>query len=566
MMYSKRAGRYALVVLSGLLGCVAVGAQERDSVYFQFFAGINKSANEHLPWSEFSTYPWSFGGFVGVGKEWTPLWGGRLTFGYNHNKSRNVPACESKATWGWDDVELFADATFDLTDAFRSKKQGEAADPSSFNLKAFAGVGSLATFSYPKDFPLSYTDPYSADNKVCLGVRAGLTARWRLSDYWHWGMELSHTMVQDKFNGVVDKKAPFDGRTNLSVGLTYLLFRPKRKPKGPIVYANRLKVIPRLPLRLPEPETVKKRQIVGRAFLDFPVNETIIYPSYRKNPEELASIRASMDSALFDKSIRITSISLHGYASPESPYSNNTRLAKGRTAALADYLRENYELPDTVFQTDFTPEDWDNLRAFVAAGNRRKVKGDGWYDNPAFTETPETPKEVRDHRDELLAVMDSDLEPDAKEEKLKRVGGGAPYRWLHRHVYPGLRHTDYIIEYVVKEYPVRDAKRLIYTHPEALSVEEFYRVAQSYEVGSDGYYEALTIAADRYPDDPTANLNAACACVQARRLKDAEAYLEKAGESKEVEYVRSVIRAMQGKGSWRMEHGKVVESYEKQEP
>lgn len=552
-----RCSKGVLFVLCMLCGVSLATAQQRDSVYFQFFAGINKSANEHLPWTELSAYPWSFGCFVGVGKEWTPLWGGRLFFGYNHNKSRNVPVCESKGTWGWDDVELFADATFDLTDMWRRRSSDRP--EGKFNLKAFAGVGALANFSYPKDEPLSYTDPYSADNKICWGVHAGLTARGRMSDSWYWGAELSQTLAPDKFNGVVDHKVRIDGRTNLSVGLIYMMFRPTRKPKEQIVYAHRLKTIPRLPLRLPEPEPTKKRQIMGRAFLDFPVNETVIYPAYRKNPDELGKIRASVDSALFDPTIRITSISLHGYASPESPYSNNTRLAKGRTAALVNFLKEQYNLSDSVFHTEYTPEDWENLRTFVAAGNRRKVKGDWWYDNPAFVETPETPETVRAYRDELLAVIDSSLEPDAKEEKLKQVGGGKPYQWLHRHVYPGLRHTDYVIEYVVREYPIKEAKKLIYTHPEALSVEEMYRVAQSYEVGSDGYYEALTIAADRNPDDPTANLNAACACVQARRLKDAEAYLEKAGESRETEYVRRVIRAMQGKGSWRMEHGKVVE-------
>lgn len=554
----KGGNRLCLLVLCLWACIVQAVAQQRDSVYFQFFAGINKSANEHLPWTEFTSYPWSFGCFVGMGKEWTPLWGGRLTFGYNHNKSRNVPACESKATWGWDDVELFADATFDLTDVFRRRRTNEGSD--GFNLKAFAGVGGLATFSYPKDEPLSYLYPFSTDNKRCLGVRAGLTARGRLSDYWHWGAELSHTMVQDKFNGVVDHKAPMDGRTNLSVGVTFLMFRPKRKVVGPIVYANRLKTIPRLPLKLPEPEPTKKRQIAGRAFLDFPVNETTIYPAYRRNPDELGKIRASVDSARFDPTIRIVSVSLHGYASPESPYANNTRLAKGRTAALVDYLKRQYALPDSVFHTASTPEDWDNLRAFVEAGNRRKVKGDWWYDNPALMETPEMPEGVRQYRQELLDVIDAPMDLDAKEEKLKRVGDGEPYRWLLRHVYPGLRHTDYIIDYVVKEYPIQEARQLIYTHPEALSVEEMYRVAQSYEVGSDGYYEALVIAADRNPDDPTANLNAACACVQTRRLKDAAIYLEKAGDSQEADYVRRVILAMQGKGSWRMVHGKVVDN------
>ena len=84
--------------------------------------------------------------------------------------------------------------------------------------------------------------------------------------------------------------------------------------------------------------------MAGRAFLDFPVNETTIYPNYRQNPDELKRIRRTIDSALFDKTIQVQRIYLHGYASPESPFSNNTRLAKGRTAALKEYMESKKRL------------------------------------------------------------------------------------------------------------------------------------------------------------------------------------------------------------------------------
>ena len=307
-----------------------------------------------------------------------------------------------------------------------------------------------------------------------------------------------------------------------------------------------MRVIPALPFRLPLEEDEKLRHIRGRAFLDFPVNETVIYPEYRRNPAELRRIRHTIDSALFDRTIAVRSISLHGYASPESPYSNNTRLAKGRTAALKAYVQNAYQLPDSVFHTAFTPEDWQNLRNFIADGGRRKVKGDIWYEDASVLETPAMPGFVSAAREELLAVIDNDEEPDAKELSLKQVAGGKPYRWLLDHVYPGLRHTDYVIQYVVRHYPVKEARRLIYTHPEALSLSEMYRVAQSWPEGSDDWLDALLIAARQYPEDETANLNAACACVQTRRLTDAKRYLSLAGESEDAKFVRQVIDAMEG--------------------
>ena len=251
----------------------------------------------------------------------------------------------------------------------------------------------------------------------------------------------------------------------------------------------------------------------------------------------------------------MTSISLHGYASPESPYSNNTRLAKGRTAALMGFLRKKYKISESLFHNQYTPEDWHNLRGFIATEGRRRVKGDIWYESASILETPEAPACVTENRDELLRVIDLDMDADEKELLLKRVAGGEPYKWLLKNVYPGLRHTDYIIEYVVRSYPVKESKRLIYTHPNALSVEEMYRVAQSYEEGSDGWFDALTIAANQFPEDKTANLNAACACVKVKRLTDAKRYLNKAGDTKQTRYLSDIIKAMEGRCRWRMDNG-----------
>ena len=370
------------------------------------------------------------------------------------------------------------------------------------------------------------------------------------------GAELSQTAFADNFNGV-KTDIPLDTRSNLKIGVTYLFDNSPRKkaPAEPVVMDNRLRMIPALPFIMPEREETKRRMIAGRAFLDFPVNETIIYPKYRRNPQELRRICNTISHALFDKSIQVTSISLHGYASPESPYSNNTRLATGRTTALMQFLRTKYKISESLFHNEFTPEDWGNLRGFIATEGRRRVKGDIWYENASILETPEAPACVRNNRDELLRVIDLDMDPDEKELLLKRVAGGEPYKWLLKNVYPGLRHTDYVVEYVVRSYPVKESKRIIYTHPEALSVEEMYRVAKSYDEGSDGWFDALTIAANQYPEDKTANLNAACACVKLKRLTDAKRYLKGAGDTRQARYLADIIKAMEGKCKWRMDNG-----------
>ena len=526
----------------------------KDPFYLQLYLGINKSANENLPWTEFSGYPLSTGIFAGIGRELSPVWGWRAAFRVNRNKSRNVPECESKNVWEWSNVALFGDATFDVTDAFHKPRyvrrdSAHYAYSSRFNLKAFAGIGMAYTWDFD-NVPLSYSHPYSRSSKLLPALRAGVTATYRLSDRWRIGAELSQTVFEDHFNGVA-YDTPLDTRTNLKVGLTYLLFK-KHRAKKAVLRKDKLRECPALPLIMPEPENVKLRQIAGRAFLDFPVNEMVIYPDYRNNPNELARIQNTVDSALFDQSVTIMRISLHGYASPESPYSNNTRLAKGRTESLKNFLMKKYNFQSGIFRTEYTPEDWDNLRGFLMNMDERRVKGDYWYDNKAYVETPEAPFVVKEYHDELLRVIDADMEPDAKEEQLKQVGRGEPYKWLLQHVYPGLRHTDYIIEYEVLPFSVEKSRKLIYTHPEALSMKEMYLVAQSYSEGSEEWVDAMIIAASQFPDNKTANLNAACASVKTKRLVDAKKYLKKAGNTRQSHYLSNIIKAMEGDVKWKM--------------
>ena len=93
----------------------------------------------------------------------------------------------------------------------------------------------------------------------------------------------------------------------------------------------------------PEAE-VKQRAEKGNAYLDFPVNQTKIYPDYRRNPMELAEINRTINVVKENTDTKITGISLHGYASPEGSYANNTRLAKGRSEALKTYIMKEYGL------------------------------------------------------------------------------------------------------------------------------------------------------------------------------------------------------------------------------
>lgn len=289
---------------------------------------------------------------------------------------------------------------------------------------------------------------------------------------------------------------------------------------------NPLKEIDRRPFEphyvfiTPKAETVKARSESGQAFLDFRVSKTDIDPVYRKNPSELQKINETIDLVRNDKDVTITSIVIKGYASPESPYSNNARLASGRVRSLADYLVGERGIDRSLIRMDSEPENWEGLREYVVNSTLRDKAG-------------------------ILEIIDSDREPDNKEWVLKSTYPEA-YRELLADCYPGLRRTDYRIDYNVRAFDVEEAKDIMRTSPQKLSLNEMYAVAQTYPEGSDEYNNVFETAVRLYPEDPVANLNAALSALQRGDLVYAGKYLTKAGDSGEAALARGILAMLGG--------------------
>lgn len=288
-----------------------------------------------------------------------------------------------------------------------------------------------------------------------------------------------------------------------------------------ILGRHREAFFPELIFVQPKAEIMKSRSLSGSAYIDFPVDQTVIYPDYRRNTVELGKIQATIDSVRNDKDVTITSVWLKGFASPESPYKHNTELAIGRTAALKKHIGQLYHFDDGIIQTDYEPEDWAGLRRYVEQSNIN-------------------------HRAEILALIDSDMEPDAKEAKIKRTYPDE-YRFMLQHFYPALRHTDYRIDYNIRTFSeVEEIKRIMAEQPQKLSLNEFYLVAGKYEPGTDEFTDIFQTAVRMFPNDETANLNAANAAIRRDDFGTARKYLDKAGDSAEAVYARGALAVREG--------------------
>lgn len=280
--------------------------------------------------------------------------------------------------------------------------------------------------------------------------------------------------------------------------------------------------VPAYVFRSPKAEVRKTRSLSATSYVDFPVSETVIYPDYRENRRELARIVATIDSVMQDKDVTISEITLCGFASPESPYSNNVRLAKGRTAAIKTYISKFNHVSASMISTDYVPENWMGLREWVLSHDVPNAEG-------------------------IISIIDGQsLAPDPKEALLKKTYP-KEYKYLLENCYPGLRKVDYTIMYEVRHFVTVEEIRAAYeSDPGKLSKDEFYMLSGSLPQDDPMHDRILKDAVKYFPSDPATNLNAANVAMKEGRLREAGEHLDKAGDTMEAVYARGVYAALTG--------------------
>ncbi|MDE6650000.1 MAG: DUF3868 domain-containing protein [Muribaculaceae bacterium] len=259
----------------------------------------------------------------------------------------------------------------------------------------------------------------------------------------------------------------------------------------------------------------------GRANIIFKVNRTDIDWTYYTNHAELDSILKTINAVRDNEYATVERILLTGYASPEGPYLNNVRLAKGRTEVVRKYVEDHSGFPNYVFETASVPEDWDGLREWIEASS-----------------IP--------NKHEMLAFIDDASIPIEKKNDLFRAKFPNDYPFLLQNVYPVLRHTDYRITYRIKKfYDVDEIAKVFEKDPKMLSLNELYLLSGKYPQGSPEYYKVFMTAAAMYPDSDIANLNAAGCAMSNGNLQAARMYLEKVGHNADSDYAWGMLYAME---------------------
>lgn len=159
----------------------------------------------------------------------------------------------------------------------------------------------------------------------------------------------------------------------------------------------------------------KYATLQDRNYIQFLVNDTHVLDTLGENHAQLEKISARMNELIGQQEYFVDSVTLTASASPEGRYTRNRDLAHGRAHALKGYLRERIgPQVDTLLQVRWIAEDWTELAA--------RIRGDGKLA----------------HGDQILAIMDSEKDPDRRERKI-RENYPAEYRYLKEYLYPWLR-------------------------------------------------------------------------------------------------------------------------------
>ena len=174
------------------------------------------------------------------------------------------------------------------------------------------------------------------------------------------------------------------------------------------------------------PSTEKEQRngtVSGQARIQFIVNKTDFVPTLADNKRELEKMHQSIRQVQQDKRVRVTKYRIKGYASPEGPWDNNDRLARGRTERLRDFMVNRWGVPQEQIDISSEAEDWEGFRNHV-----------------------DTHRDIYAHADDIIDIIDCDMDPDAK---LAKIAASHPYaykRILHE-CFPMLRRTEYYINY-----------------------------------------------------------------------------------------------------------------------
>ncbi len=380
----------------------------------------------------------------------------------------------------------------------------------------FAGIHAHYAYYNIGNLPSGPFSQYMRDHRFegdAYGAGISYGYRWNFS--YRWGLEATigvgyaykdYEVFECQTCGhfIDSKQKHYFGPTKVGVSL---IFGIGNTEPAPVLVAQPVVYYPNLSTSyvIPDVESPKVRSQTHTAYLDFEQGRSEIIANMRNNAAELNRINDLTRGVSEDAGSTISRITVIGHASPEDTYERNMILSQRRSQAVGDYVNGIHKLDPMLFHIAGQGEDWNTLDSLVSAS-------------------------TLSDKSQVLEIIRRRGDADERESILKRLSGGATYRRIFNEFYPALRRTDYRVDYIVVPFSVEEAKVVFRTHPQNLSLNEMYRIANTYEPGGSSFNEVFEAAVRLFPHSDVANINAAAAALEQRNTAAAAEYLSRVKE------------------------------------
>ena len=172
----------------------------------------------------------------------------------------------------------------------------------------------------------------------------------------------------------------------------------------------------------PYDKTRVLRKEKGMLYVYFPLRGTEIDADYRNNADVLKHILDVTRQMMADKSHQVKIIQIVGMSSVEGADAYNAKLATARAEALKQYIQQELNVPDNLFEVASAGAAWAEFRDQV---NDEDFEG----------------------KEQVLRIIDQTTDPGRRQWLIRRLQGGKPYQYIKEHLLPDTRNAGYIRVY-----------------------------------------------------------------------------------------------------------------------
>lgn len=157
--------------------------------------------------------------------------------------------------------------------------------------------------------------------------------------------------------------------------------------------------------------------------LSFPWSSAEVSEQFNGNLEQSKALHELISNICGNKSIRVKSIHITGYASPEGSFQLNKQLSRQRAQNMADIITRECPYMASKIKVEGLGEDWDGLYKLL----------------------PEMPN-VK-YRRAVERLYKTTTVSGGREKELMDLYGGRPYFWLEKNIFPRLRRIELDVEF-----------------------------------------------------------------------------------------------------------------------